>query len=80
MRSLQDILVNDCGLNLQGWTLFNAEGISADGMTIVGNGLNPAGQSEPWIAVVPEPSALIPLLALAALAARRRSSPRANLE
>jgi uncharacterized membrane protein len=73
MRSLQDILVNDCGLNLQGWTLFNAEGISADGLTIVGNGLNPAGQSEPWIAVVPEPSGVVSLLALAgALVPRRR--------
>ena len=72
MRSLQDILVNACGLDLQGWTLLNAEGISADGLTIVGNGLNPAGQSEAWIAVLPEPAALAPLIAIAALTARGR--------
>ena len=55
----------DYGLDLSGWTLTRGTGISADGTTIVGIGTNPAGQTEAWRAVVPEPSSLS-LLALAA--------------
>ncbi|MCI0638820.1 MAG: hypothetical protein L0Y70_07080 [Gemmataceae bacterium] len=38
------------------WTLTSAEGISADGRTIVGTGVNPAGNQEAWLATIPEPS------------------------
>ncbi len=50
MRSIQDILVNDLGLDLTGWILEEATGVSADGQTIVGTGINPAGNDEAWIA------------------------------
>lgn len=50
MRSLQEVLTNDYGLNLTGWTLSNATAISADGLSIVGFGLNPSGNQEAWIA------------------------------
>ncbi|OPF19423.1 PEP-CTERM sorting domain-containing protein [Microcystis aeruginosa KW] len=50
MRSLQQVLSNDYGLDLTGWTLLGASAISADGLTIVGFGTNPLGQSEAWIA------------------------------
>ena len=50
MRRLYDVLTNEYGLDLTGWKLTSAQGISADGLTIVGQGLNPAGQQEAWIA------------------------------
>ena len=69
MRSLQDVLVASA-LDLSGWTLSDASGISADGRTIVGTGTNPAGQEEAWIATltptaIPEPSSLV-LMAIGA--------------
>jgi uncharacterized membrane protein len=54
-------LLTDLGLGaaIEGWSLFDATGVSADGRTIVGYGFNPQGQGEAWIAHVPEPSALV---------------------
>jgi probable HAF family extracellular repeat protein len=59
MRSLRDVLVKDCGLDMTGWTLSNAMGISADGMIIVGYGTNPDGYTEAWMATVPEPATVL---------------------
>ena len=53
MRKLQDVLTDDYGLDLAGWTLHRATDIAADGGTIVGWGTNPSGQWEAWIAVPP---------------------------
>ena len=50
MRSLQQVLTNDYGLDLTGWTLSIARAISADGLTVVGGGRNPSGNTEAWIA------------------------------
>jgi probable HAF family extracellular repeat protein len=50
MRNLQDVLVTDFGLDLTGWTLTSAQDISDDARVIVGNGLNPSGELEAWIA------------------------------
>ncbi len=58
MRNLRDVLVNDFGLNLTGWTLNSAQAISSDGTTIVGYGTNPSGNQEAWRAVIPEPTAV----------------------
>ena len=71
MRSLTDVLENDYGLDLSGWRLIAATGISADGLTIVGEGYNPAGDAEGWIATIPEPSTLL-LLGLGILALRQK--------
>jgi uncharacterized membrane protein len=50
LRSLQAVLVTDYGLDLTGWTLTTARDCSSDGLTIVGNGVNPQGDTEAWIA------------------------------
>lgn len=67
----------------EGWILQFANGISADGLTLAGWGLNPDGIGEAWIgtlsahpAAVPEPATCAALAGLGALALaiiRRRS-------
>ncbi len=52
-RSSQDLLASDFGLDLMGWQLTDATGLSADGITIVGIGVNPSGDAEAWVASVP---------------------------
>ena len=71
MRNLRDVLINDFSLDLTGWRLSFATGISGDGQTIVGWGRNPDGFSEAWVATIPEPATLS-LLALGAAAMLRR--------
>lgn len=51
--NLQDVLEAEYDLDLSGWTLFEATGISADGRTIVGTGWHPYGRPEGWIATLP---------------------------
>ena len=53
MRSLRALLVDQHGLDLTGWTLVSANGVSDDGQTIVGTGVNPGGHTEAWIATLP---------------------------
>ncbi len=53
--SLQNYLKGKFGLDLAGWTLSLAYGISDDGRTIVGRGLNPRGDREAWIVTLPAP-------------------------
>ena len=53
MRSLQQVLEQEHGLDLSGWWLEDARGISADGRVIVGTGRNPSAANEAWIAVLP---------------------------
>src|SRR5262249_34992071 len=49
MRSIRDMLLHDHGLDITGWRLELASGVSADGKTIVGSGRNPRGQPEAWL-------------------------------
>ena len=72
-RDLQTVLTQELGLDLAGWQLSAATGISDDGMVIVGYGSH-AGRNEAWIATIPEPSpALLLAWGLAVIAARRRA-------
>ena len=64
MQNLRDLLLADGIAELDGWTLLNATGISGDGRTIVGYGVNPDGNTEAWIATIPELHSLL-LLATA---------------
>jgi probable HAF family extracellular repeat protein len=59
MRRLLEVLTNDHGLNLAGWTLRQATAISQNGNIIVGYGINPAGQTEGWIADITPPTLAI---------------------
>lgn len=52
IKDLADLL-GSLGHDTAGWTLVSAAAVSADGRTITGNGINPAGQREGWIAVLP---------------------------
>lgn len=75
MRELRAVLEDDYGLDLSGWTLLDANGISPNGRWIVGDGINPAGAREGWVAFLGSPAcglgAELPLV-LGALALRRR--------
>lgn len=74
MRSLTQVLVDNFGLGqeLRGWTLSNASSVSDDGTVITGWGVDPQGEVEAWIAVVPEPGFGLLLLGIAPLLLRRR--------
>ena len=66
MVKLHDHLVSLGVTGLDGWTLTAANGISDDGLTIAGMGINPLGQNEGWVAHIPAPSSCV------VLALRRR--------
>jgi len=49
MQSVKALL-QAAGVNIPGWRLFEATAVSADGTTIVGNGRDPNGRNQAWIA------------------------------
>jgi probable HAF family extracellular repeat protein len=55
LRALDDMLVNDHGLDLQGFSPEQAMAVSGDGLTIVGYGRNAHGQTRSFIATWPGP-------------------------
>ena len=72
MRSLKGVLESEYGLDLTGWNLEEAIGLSDDGNTISGWGYNPDGIREGWVVHIPEPASLSLLLIGFGLALRRR--------
>jgi uncharacterized membrane protein len=63
LRDIRTVLINN-SMNLTGWSLREATAVSNDGLTITGWGTNPSGQIESWVAVIPEPSALLGIVAI----------------
>jgi probable HAF family extracellular repeat protein len=59
MRDLNQLLT-DLGIELGGWKLRSATGISDDGTVIVGWGTNPSLDTEAWIAEVPAGALALP--------------------
>lgn len=73
MRSLVDVLASEYGLDLSEWQkLTAAYAISADGRTIVGDGVNLDGDTEAWVARIPEPTTLLLLIPGGYTVLRRR--------
>ena len=66
MRSLEVVLTAE-GVDLSGWDLVEANAISRDGTTIVGQALNPEDTLEAFVAVIPVPEPEPLALGLAAL-------------
>lgn len=54
MESLQELLVAQ-GVDMTGWRLLDATGISADGLSISGFGRNPNGDTEAFVATIDPP-------------------------
>ena len=50
MRNLKQLLLSGGVTAVEDWVLTDATGISADGTIVVGNGTNPSGQTEGWVA------------------------------
>lgn len=75
IRNLRTTLISQFGLNLTGWTLLSANGISDDGRVIAGQGLH-NGVQEGWVVQLPEPATGSLLLVLSALIIRRSRDTR----
>jgi probable HAF family extracellular repeat protein len=78
LQTVQKILT-DAGVDLTGWQLKEATGISNNGRKIVGRGINPDGNTEAWLAdldgtatAVPTPAMLPGLLAIGYKTWRKR--------
>ena len=57
MRNLKDVLTNEYGLDMSGWTLMEGRAISDDGRVIVGAGrYDPTWEYQAWMAVLPAPT------------------------
>jgi len=54
MQSVQALLTA-MGVSTTGWTLAQAQGVSADGQVIVGSGRDPNGRGQGWIARLTTP-------------------------
>ena len=60
VRGMQDVgqILVSHGIDLTGWSLGAAIGVSSDGFTILGAGQNPSGNPNYWVASIPPPSAV----------------------
>jgi uncharacterized membrane protein len=54
-RLLRDILLRNYGLDVRGWCFLSANGVSADGRTIVGDAVSPDGVQQGFVARLDAP-------------------------
>lgn len=71
MRSLESLLVNDFGIDLEGWSLDRGIAISADGLTIIGDARKATGEREVFLATIPSPSSMLVLASAFIMQGRR---------
>ena len=55
MQSLRDVLIANGVAGLDNWELREATSISADGVWVVGQGINPSGDREAFLANIAAP-------------------------
>lgn len=53
---VREVLLSQGIGEFENWSSLTAFDVSADGKTIAGRGINPLGQTEAWVATIPEPS------------------------
>ncbi len=73
MRNLREVFAIDYGLDMTGWLLTQANGISTDNSTIIGVGKYQGGAVQSWVFIVPEPGTGSLLVLGLAVSKRRRS-------
>jgi uncharacterized membrane protein len=80
-QKLRDYLAQEHGLaqQLQGWTLYEATAVSADGLTIAGYGQAPDGTYQGWVARL-DPGSDFPLAALGNYRAGATNSVKALIQ
>jgi probable HAF family extracellular repeat protein len=78
MLNLRDLLVSSGVTGLNGWMLTEANGVSADGLTVVGTAIDSTGVQQAFVATIPEPSTIA--LASSGLAALLWFYRRAKLQ
>lgn len=69
VRSVAAVLQTEFHIDLDGWELLIVTDISADGTRLIGNGRNPQGDLEAWIANIPRTGPAIPAASPLGLAA-----------
>jgi probable HAF family extracellular repeat protein len=75
MRSLRDVIEEDLGVDLTGWTLDQPPVMSSDGGTLIALATNPDGDVEAFVSYVPEPTGgVYPGFAMLVWLGRRRSA------
>jgi probable HAF family extracellular repeat protein len=75
MRSVREILEEDLGVDLTGWTLDKAPVMSSDGETMIVLAKNPDGDVEAFVSYIPEPAGgIYASITMLAWLNRRRST------
>jgi len=72
VRSLMEVMTQ-AGCDFTGWSITAATGISFDARTICGEGIDPQGRRQAWVATIPAPGVAGVLWLGCVMAARRRT-------
>jgi uncharacterized membrane protein len=61
IRDVKQLLLSLGLTSVANWNLINAQSISADGTTMAGFGIDPAGNQEGWVATIPGCGTAVPV-------------------